>query len=193
MRKILLLAFIVFLNCCTKANKETRTSERQEISNVDNEFDNYLDLLPRLNLPFETNCERCCDHPNGDYDNALINKFKPEGAAIVGLVDRTRNRAIILVTYPADMLIPSLKVYNLNGKLTGDMTFMTSYCGGEPGYYGKQFFRITSALSLIQIDSTYHLTIDSVDYHTIDTTKVEITRKDYKINDKGQIVEVVAR
>ena len=187
MRKILLLTFLG-LSCCTTDKKETETTEKQEVSSADNEFIKYLDLLPTLNLPFETNCERCCDHLKMDSDNELINKFKPEGTAIVGLVSRTENRAIILVTYPADMIIPSLKVYDLKGNLTGDMTFMTSYCGGEPGFYSRQFFRINKNTSVSQIDTLYETTFDSLTYHTLDTTDIKITRKDFKINEKGEIV-----
>jgi hypothetical protein len=188
MRKILLLTFLG-LSCCRTDKKETKTTEKQEISSTDNEFGEYLDLLPALSLPFETNCDRCCDHLKIDYSNELIDKFKPEGAAIVGLVSRTENSAVILVTYPADMIIPSLKVYDLKGNLTGDMTFMTDYCGGEPGFYNRQFFRIDKNISLSQIDTLYETTFDSLTYHTIDTTNIKITRKNFKINENGEIVE----
>jgi hypothetical protein len=192
MRKILLLTFLG-LSCCTADKKEIKTTEEQEIASSENEFTKYLDLLPTLTLPFETNCEKCCDHLKIDYDNELINKFKPEGTAIVGLVSRTENRAIILVTYPADMIIPSLKVYDLKGNLTGDMTFMTSYCGGEPGFYSRQFFRINTDISLSQIDTLYETTFDSLTYHTLDTTNIEISKKSFRINEKGEIVEDNAR
>jgi hypothetical protein len=177
------------LRCCTTDKKETETTEKQEISSTDNEFVKYLELLPIVSLPFETNCEKCCDHLKIDYDNELINKFKPEGTAIVGLVSKNENRAIILVTYPADMIIPSLKVYDIKGNLTGDMTFMTSYCGGEPGFYSRQFFRINKSISVSQIDTLYETTFDSLTYHTLDTTNIKITRKNFKINEKGEIVE----
>lgn len=188
MKKILLSIFLG-LSCCTADKKETKTPEGQEITSTENEFTKYLDLLPTLTLPFETNCEKCCNHLKIDYDNELINKFKPEGASIVGLVSRTENRAIILFTYPADMIIPSLKVYDLKGNLTGDMTFMTSYCGGEPGFYSRQFFRINSNISLSQIDTLYETTFDSVTYHTLDTTEIKITRKNFRINEKGEVVD----
>lgn len=193
MRKIL-LAILLGLSCCTANKKENDATEKSGTSKpdtmmVDNEFTRYLDLLPIIPLPFETDCERCCDHPEIDYDNELVIKFKPELATVVGLISRTKNRSVILVTYPADVLVPSLKVYDANGKLTGDMTFMTSYCGGEPGYYGTQFFRIASDLKMSQIDTSYYMAFDTVSYQTLDTTKIEITKKEYKINNKGKIVE----
>jgi hypothetical protein len=192
MRKVIILTFLG-LSCCTSDKKESDTTETQETSNVDNEFAQYLDLLPTLSLPFETNCEKCCDHLKIDDDNKLIEKFKPEGAAIVGLVSRTEDRAIILVTYPADLIIPSIKVYDLKGNLTGDMTFMTSYCGGEPGFYSRQFFRINSDILLTQIDTLYETTFDSVTYHTLDTTDIKITTKNFRVNEKGEVAEDNAR
>jgi hypothetical protein len=91
------------------------------------------------------------------------------------------------------MIIPSLKVYDLKGNLTGDMTFMTSYCGGEPGFYSRQFFRINTDISLSQIDTLYETTFDSLTYHTLDTTNIEISKKSFRINEKGEIVEDNAR
>jgi hypothetical protein len=188
MRNIILLT-LLGLSCCTVNKKEADTTDIQETSSADNEFIEYLNLLPTVSFPFETNCEKCCEHLNVDYDNELINKFKPEGTAIVGLVRKTGDRAIILVTYPADMIIPSLKVYDLMGNLIGDMTFMTDYCGGEPGFYSRQFFRIDKNLSLSQIDTLYETTFDSLTYHTLDTVDIKITTKNFKVNDEGEIVE----
>ena len=191
--KELILLTLLGLCCCTPDKKKPDTTDNQQISNVDNEFVQYLDLLPTVTLPFETNCEKCCDHLKVDYDNELINKFKPEGTAIVGLVSKTTDRAIILVTYPADMIIPSLKVYDLKGNLTGDMTFMTSYCGGEPGFYNKQFFRIDRNIAFSQIDTLIETTYDSITYHTLDTVDIKVTTKNFKVNEKGEIVEDNAR
>jgi len=191
--KNLILLTLLELCCCTSDKKGTDTADNQKLLNVDNEFVKYLDLLPTVPLPFETNCEKCCDHLKVDYDNELINKFKPEGTAIVGLISKTKDRAIILVTYPADMIIPSLKVYDLNGNLTGDMTFMTSYCGGEPGFYNKQFFRIDKNILLSQIDTLIETTYDSITYHTLDTVDIKVMTKNFKVNEKGEIVENNAR
>ena len=36
---------------------------------VNNDFLSFIALLPKVQFPFETNCERCCDHPKIDYKN----------------------------------------------------------------------------------------------------------------------------
>jgi hypothetical protein len=183
----ILIVILLGLACCTGDKKQT--SNKVANSTVNNDFMKFVSLLPKLKLPFETNCEKCCSHPRMDYDTALIERFRPKGSAIVGLIEKTDDRVIILVTYPGDVLVPSVKVYDREGKLTGQMDFMTSYCGGDFEYYGRQFFRITSDLSFSNIDTSYYLKMDTVDYHVIDTTKIEITKKDFSINDKGEVVE----
>ncbi len=87
------------------------------------------------------------------------------------------------------MIIPSLKVYDLRGNLIGDMTFMGDYCGGEPGFYSRQFFRIDRDFSIHQIDTLYEMTYDSVTYQIIDTVDMKITAKKFVINAKGNIIE----
>jgi hypothetical protein len=188
MRNIILLTLLGLCNCTTKKN-ETGTTRYQEISSTNDDFIEYLNLLPIVSLPFQTNCEKCCEHLKVDYNNELINRFKPEGTAIVGLVRKTEDKAIILVTYPADILIPSLKVYNLKGNLIGDMSFMTDYCGGEPGFYNRLFFKIDKNLSLIQIDTLFETTFDTLTYHTLDTVDIKITTKRFKVNENGEVVE----
>jgi len=153
----------------------------------------FVSLLPKLELPFEINCEKCCNHPQIDYDNELVKKFRPEGSGIVGLIQKTNDKVIILVTYPADMIIPSVKVYDLEGKLLGQKDFMTSYCGGDVDYYGSQFLKISAGMSFTTIDTSYYLERDTVEYHVMDTTKIEIATKEFVINNKGEFVENSAR
>jgi hypothetical protein len=190
----ILIVILFGLTCCTSDNKQ-KSDVRDAGVNLtpDNDFMKFVSLLPIIKLPFETNCEKCCDHPKIDYENPLVQKFKPNGSAIVGLIKKTNDKVIILVTYPADVLVPSVKVYDLEGKKIGEMDFMTGYCGGDFEYYGQQFFRITPDLSFNWIDTSYYLKMDTVDYQVIDTTKIEITRKQFSVNEKGQVVENNAR
>jgi hypothetical protein len=155
----IILLTLLGLCNCTTKKNETGTTRYQEISSTNDDF------------------------------IELINRFKPEGTAIVGLVRKTEDKAIILVTYPADILIPSLKVYNLKGNLIGDMSFMTDYCGGEPGFYNRLFFKIDKNLSLIQIDTLFETTFDTLTYHTLDTVDIKITTKRFKVNENGEVVE----
>jgi hypothetical protein len=184
---------LLALGSCTAEKNAPPVAAQPNLPAIDSAFNAYLDLLPIVTLPFETNCDRCCNHPDIDYDNQLISRFRPEGSAIVGLVGRTNDKAIILVTFAADMLVPSLKVYDLTGKLLGEQNFITNYCGGDSAYYGQQFLRINHNLTITQIDSLWHFALDSVDYHITDTTKIEVTKENYRIDDNGEIVEDITR
>jgi hypothetical protein len=188
MTKILLLTFLGLTSCSVEKNEPSGT-ETQQTAIDGNEFSRYLDLLPKVSILYETNCEHCCTHLSLDDDNALVRKYRPEGAAIVGLVSRTDERAILLVTFAADMIIPSLKVYDLSGNLTGEMNFMTNYCGGEPGFYSSQFFKINTNNSFSQIDTLYEMTIDTLTYNILDTASIKITAKHFIINKAGEIIE----
>lgn len=195
MRKLLHFILLAFIACAPEQKAtETNASEAdttQALTNqtISAEFMDYLDRLPKLNLPYETDCDNCCTREEIDYDDPLISKFRPEGGSIVGLISRTDKQAMILVTYAADLLVPSVKVYNLEGKLTGEKNFMTNYCGGEPGFYSKQFFTINRNMVMTEIDSVYETTYDSTTYNTLDTTDIKITRSQFKVNAEGEIVE----
>jgi len=190
MKKLVTIALISMSCCATEKKQNEVVTEATTKQVVNNEFLEYVSLLPKIELPFEANCENCCDHLARSFENELFEKFKPEGSNIAGLVEKANDRVVILVTYPADIIMPSIKVYDLSGKLTGEMNFMTSYCGADFGYYGTQYFKIDRDISLTEIDTSYYMTMDSLDYHIIDTTKIEVTRKDFRINAKGEIVEV---
>lgn len=187
LRNVVVLILIVL--CCCVPEKKHSTAEKHNTPIITDDFEKFLDNLPRVALPFQTNCEQCCYNPSVDHEDELLKKYLPEGTTLVGLVERTSDRAVILVTYAGDMFIPSLQVYDMTGNVTGDMEFLTAYCGGEPGFYGRQFLQIDKDLSISQIDSSYYMTVDSINYITIDTTNVEITKKRFTIDKDGKIVE----
>jgi len=187
MKRLLPLLIVLVLSSCSTNNKQIE-SAHETIEDNKEDFAKYLALLPSVRLLFESNCEVCCSHPQIDEENKLIQKFKPKGSSILGLVEQNENRAVILVTYAADIIFPSIKVYDMTGRLTGEVSFMTRYCGGEPGYYGRQYFKINQDLSFAEIDTSYYMTFDSTNYETIDTTKIEIKGAIYKVDKSGIIV-----
>jgi hypothetical protein len=110
---------------------------------------------------------------------------------LVGLIEKTNDWVVVLFTYPGDILVPSLIVYTMKGEILSKEDFLRYSCGGgDMGYYYKQYFRINPDLSIIQIDTTYFMKVDSVTYEDIDTTKIEINRTDFTINNKGEITNV---
>lgn len=97
---------------------------------LDTGFLAYVASLPVVKLPFETNCKTCCRHPEVDDENPLVLKYKPEGAAIMGVLSQTADRVVILFTYPADTLVPSIWTYDTEGNVRDRQDFMGGFCGG---------------------------------------------------------------
>ena len=189
MKRAFILILMALTSCKQPAKETTRNETAPASTPSSDDFEKYVALLPKVSLPFDTNCEKCCQHPKLDNENWLISKLSSEGETIVGVIEKTSDRVVILSTLAADNIIPSVRVYNAKGELLGKKIFLTNYCGGEPGFYSTQYFRINPDISLTEIDTTYHMTFDSVTYVNTDTTKVDIERNNYTINDKGEITE----
>jgi hypothetical protein len=70
MRLPIIILSGAILMSCSKGTKNS-LSDKVDSTEVDhrdtaaseNAFMEFVSLLPKVNLPFEINCERCCDHP----------------------------------------------------------------------------------------------------------------------------------
>lgn len=149
----------------------------------------YVSLLPQLQLPLDVNCETCCPRAAVDDDHPLVQQFKPEGSSLVGLIDKTPDHVIILTMYPADIMVPVVTVYNPEGTLLAKMDFLTSYCGGDVDLYSKNRLTITRDMHFVQTDTTYYFEVDSAQQQVLDTTEIDIARKVWAIDKKGQFME----
>jgi hypothetical protein len=67
MNRILIVTLLA-LACCTgrkeAANEATNSPE--------DDFTKFVALLPKVNLPYETTCDKCCKHPQIDDNYELI-------------------------------------------------------------------------------------------------------------------------
>jgi len=184
-RNIVILAVILFT--CSR-NRETTSSDSAAISGQ-TEFETFVNLLPAIKLPVIINCESCCDLPTLDTENPIVQKYAPQGASLYGVVFRNDTHIGILTTFPADMIIPTLRVYNLQGKQLDEMNFLTGWCGREPEFFQSQNFQVTADYIFSEIDSTYTFEMDSTMEEILDTIKTEFTRTDYYVNNEGKIVK----
>jgi hypothetical protein len=195
MRILIILIFITL--GCSNSNKENRnnlTTDSIYLNNdnqiiIDNDFQKFISSAPKINLPFTTYCAYCCDYPIIDNDNILLKKYLPEGASLVGLVSTNKKYSVILVTYPADMIIPSIVVYDYDGKVIDEKNFMTNYCGQEYDFLGLQYFYINKDLTFSEIDTSFTFQMDSITNMIIDTIETEVSQKSYFINSNGKIDE----
>ena len=189
MIRILTIVLVGLCSCTSSNNKLDTIGNTNAEPTYDSDFMEFVSLLPQIELPFNTDCGKCCEHPEIDRDNQLIKKFIPEGSTVFGLIGRTSDKILILVTYPADTVLPVVVAYNFDGKITDKKEFMTSYCGGDFEYYGINYFSINKDLSFTSIDTSYILKMDTIDYHIIDTTRIDVVRKEFILNRNGEIIE----
>jgi hypothetical protein len=157
------------------------------------EFTRAISVLPQLTLPFQIYCEKCCDMSKVDQENESIRKFIPAGTGLVGIINKNDKHVAILTTFAADMIVPVVRVYDLNGKQLSEQGFMTGWCGRDVDFLGKQYFTIGTDMTLSDIDSSYSFEMDSTYVTILDTHKIEVRRIQYRVNEDGLIVENNAR
>jgi hypothetical protein len=197
MKLFLALLAVILINCSQRANDQlANTSDRDSAvadseipAKTDAEFLRFTSMLPVIDLPLELSCETCCSHPEIDRENELIKRYAPEGSRLAGLIFKNEKHAGILTTYAADLIIPSVIVYDLTGKKISEQNFMTNWCGRDYDFLQIQHFRINADHTLHSIDTAWSFEVDSASQEIIDTVKIEISKKDFYINTDGQIAE----
>lgn len=192
--RILSIALVAALIACSPKSNETSTDKDSlqvgdELKPGTAGFADFLSALPRIKLPYEVYCEKCCDHPDLEKYADLVSRYVPEGATVVGLIFQNERHAGILVTYAADMFIPSVVVYDKTGKITSEEKFLTAWCGRDVDYVGLQYLTITSEKSIVETDTSYSLEIDSLASKILDTTKTEVSRKNFFVDNDGRITQ----
>jgi len=188
------IAIAVSFSCSNFSNKIKdeqlkKDSVYDSVEKNENDFQEFILLLPKIGLPFSIFCADCCAHTEFDFSNELFGKYLPEGSYPVGIISNKNDFIILLVTYAGDMRIPSLVVYDTYGKILDDKNFMTGYCGGELDFSNSQYFEINEDLTIHSTDTIYNFKLDSITHEIIDTIKLEVSKKEYQINSNGQIVE----
>ncbi len=188
MKRLSYFLLTILISCTNVKKEDTNHSEDTTEIKPNAEFLSFIDMLPPVPLPFEVNCEKCCGHAKLDYENELVKKFWPKGSAIVGVLGKTDKHIIVLVTYPGYLLVPSIKIFDMEGKIVNEQNFMTSYCGGDEDFYSSQFFAINGDLTITTSDTVFNLIRDTITYKAIDTTSIEITVQNFRISHDGVIV-----
>lgn len=90
---------------------------------VDTTFKSFVQSIPYLDADFYLNNGEDFKHVN------LKNKFIPEGAALIGKLPSIDQYEFIVYSYPADIRLPILEVYNSKGKKVNERAlFKYGYC-----------------------------------------------------------------
>ena len=196
MKQLTLILLLAILMSCSNGS---RTPSPDQVDSVkagirnnessEDTFMKFVTRLPKVNLPFEIYCEKCCDHPAFDRENELIVRYIPAGANPIGLIFKNKNNVGVLATYAGDMLIPVVIIFDLAGKKTDEKSFMKGWCGRDLEILGLQYFRINSDLTMNATDTTYSFALDKKSHEIVDTLKTEILSTDFYVSADGKIVQ----
>jgi hypothetical protein len=172
-----LVLLVLLVDCSGKTEKATTA------------FLEFVSELPKVKVPFEVYCTKCCEHPKYNSDDVRLSKYFPESSAFMGVISQNDKYVSVLVTYPADMIIPSVVIYDINGVKIDEKTFMGDWCDRDIDYLGLQYFIIDKNYLLMEIDTGYSFKMDSLNSQIIDTTDIEISKQIFFVNDQGKITE----
>ncbi|WP_298311082.1 hypothetical protein [uncultured Aquimarina sp.] len=195
--KVYFLICCVVISCKTRSDKsKNATTESNNLLEQDNnsieknKFSDYLKAIPFLELPYSTFCD-------DDYENPpeLDQKLKKEysGGDLeepYRRIPNNQNLEIILNLTPADVLLPIVKIYYKSGDLKASQQLFFGYCGGEPGYYHKEYITINPDLIIEHIDSTWTHKVDSLEIEIKGTEKLEVETYKYEISKTGEIKKI---
>lgn len=129
--------------------KQLETKLETKIINWKTEFQEYINLIPIIKLPLEFICEKGFETRPIDYNNEIIKKYKPEGAAIIGRLYQDNEEVGIIYGYPADVFFPVITRINKEGiEIESINVFELENCVGDAGYSAKTYGTITKNLEI---------------------------------------------
>ncbi len=89
---------------------------------------------------------------------------------------------------PNERNIPSILVYDSNGRKVDRKDFLTGWCGRDYDYLELQYLMVNRDYTFTSIDTAYTYTMNPETDKVIDTIKSEISRKDFFINSDGKVI-----
>jgi hypothetical protein len=197
--------FLIILSGCNNQGKtvnekdsQTKESNTSGIKLNNNQsidtittFDNYIGLMPSLMIPVKITCDDQ-PYPIPDlYNNRSYGRmFRPEGAAIIGKLRTTNKYVAIIYAYPADISLPILETYTLEGvKLDQLQLFNLSSCVTDfnDTIETNSSFLIFENFDIKIIDSIFNTTTHT-DGNIVRTFKQTNVKK-YMIDDSGMITK----
>ncbi len=106
---LLLFTFVIL----TASSQENPNVKDQQLS--EDSFKQFVDDIPLLQLPFELSTSDPMYHLN------MESKYIPEGAALIGRLKSRLGKHLIIYSYPADIRLPILEVYDNDGKKLNEL------------------------------------------------------------------------
>ena len=129
---ILFLTVTIFVGCfnnrCSGDEKGCAVvnADAPSLLNVDSSFLYFTQTIPILDSNFTLSNEDEFKHLD------IKSKYIPEGAALIGKLHAIGNYEFIIYSYPADLRLPILEVYNSKGeKVNEHVLYNFEYCNTD--------------------------------------------------------------
>lgn len=181
--KLLQLAAVAGILLISACQSGPESPQETEIS----DFEKLCQQLPAIKLPFELNCFDCCIHPKLTMETAPIKKYLPKGSTFVGVLDITDTYISLLVSYPADLIIPSVCTFSLDGQPIAEQHLLGGACGEDYEVLFAQHLSILSTTEFLETDTTLEVMMEPATYEVLDTLSVEVEQQSFRITEKGEI------
>lgn len=163
------------------------STKQDNNQNANRRFSKYLERIESVSLPFSASCFDFTDFEStAKYTDLIDTAYASEWEIPFRKINTNGNYKIVIYLSPADIYVPILRTYDLNGKKISEFQFFSN-CGGEPGFRERQFIKINSDLQIIKKDTIWKWDLDQ-NYNEIDSTmKIEVIETILSVNENGKI------
>lgn len=182
MKYIAFIGIALLFMACSNSDPKSKSNE-----NETTEFIECISVLPEIEMPYQVYCEDCCMHPDLEGDTEKLISYLPEGSTPVGILSMDENFVTVLVTYAADWFVPSVVVFDRNGEVLSQESFLSDWCGRGIDYINNQYLLIDEDLTITEIDTAYNLNFDFDLGEVIDTIDMDVVKDSFIINQDGII------
>lgn len=180
--KIISFAILTLAISCSQRSKNLNNK------NIEPKFSNYLQKIEPLELPYQAGCIEFIDFDNMTKNSALIDTtYSLNWEIPFKRIKTEKNFEIVIYLMPADIFIPIVKTFDLNGNEISKLMIFSN-CDGEPGFRERQFFTIHKDFQIIKTDSVWTWELDNDHNEIKSTEKINVTKSYYSIENNGLIL-----
>jgi hypothetical protein len=179
MKKLVCIACIcVFALACSKENK------------TDNRFRDYLNMIPEIQLPFNTNSY---EELTGkvEMNDTLFKDFTIDAQGILGKLNINDSITGIIYLYGGNTIYPELITYNQKGQQIAEQQLVTLTAGPDAlNSSGSSYMSLTKDFKINITDTIQSYEKDSLGIAIDSTWEVEVVNYKYNIEPNGKITEI---
>lgn len=124
-----------------------RQLQKRIIHNSNLSFEDYLNTLPFIDLPWTFECDEGFNTVNQEWDAPLVAKFNPDKLTMLGRLYQNDSIVLMVYGYAADGLILVAETRLLNGIKLGEHVLLQG-CGQDVDFFGHGVSKISEDLKL---------------------------------------------